>query len=270
VSSGWLASVFASPDRMEACVDAPAQRGEKYRSWTFVVAEARQRKSHVRCALACAKALQPASGRPRCLNAVESSRSLRQGHGMEQYSAEETSAPRVLRGLLIVRRLMCLFAVSSAGIAGNPEQARDLVTRWKIGASLSPKEASFLSSDIQTASQQIQMSWRIEAMIPLMWSIGMFDEMPPPDDQFDAEYLAGYWNTFSEEDWASVIPRPLHEIQAQADLIRNLHWTMRDARLNGTSTPEGLEAGVVQERRYALNWLACSAQDDWDAITTDT
>lgn len=189
---------------------------------------------------------------------------------MEQYTADETSASRVPVGLRIVRRLMCLFAVSSAALAGNPEQARDLVTRWKIGASLSPEEARFLASDIQTVAQQIQMSWRIEAMVPLMWSIGMFDEMPPPDDQFDAEYLADYWNTFSEETWASVIPRPLHEIQAQADLIRNLHWTIRDARLNGTATPESLVAGVVQERHYAMNWLAWSAGEDWDAVTTDT
>lgn len=189
---------------------------------------------------------------------------------MEQYPAEETPASRVPEGLVIVRRLMCLFAVSSAGIAGNPKQVRDLVTRWKIGASLSHEEARFLASDIQTESQRIQMSWRIEAMIPLMWSIGMLDEMPPPDDQFDAEYLADYWNTFSEETWALVMPRPLHEIQAQADLIGNLHWTIRDARLNGAATPQGLEAGVVQERHYALNWLAWSAGENWDAITTDT
>lgn len=189
---------------------------------------------------------------------------------MQCYSADNAPDLSVPDGRAIVRRLMCLFAVSSAGMAGNPANARNLVTRWKIAESLTREEAAFLASDIQIPSEQIQMSWRIEAMIPLMWAIGMFDEMPPPDDQFDAEYLAEYWNTFSAETWAAVVVRPLDEILTQVYLIRDLHWSVRDAFLKGTAIPEGLVAGVVQERHHALNWLAGSSGGDWDAVETDT
>lgn len=189
---------------------------------------------------------------------------------MQSYPADEAPDLSVPDGRAIIRRLMCLFAVSSAAMAGNPANARNLVQRWKIAESLTREEAEFLASDILITSEQIQMSWRIEAMIPLMWAIGMFDEMPPPDDQFDANYLAEYWNTFSADIWSAAIPRPLDEILTQVYLIRDLNWSVRDAFLNGTPIPESLVAGVVQERHHALNWLAGSSGEDWDSVATDT
>ena len=53
------------------------------------------------------------------------------------------------------------------------------------------------------------------------------------------------------------------------DRIYRYHWAVRDARIRGESV-DGLDAGVVVERHYALNWLIGYLDQAWDDITTDT
>jgi len=76
------------------------------------------------------------------------------------------------------------------------------------------------------------------------------------------------------------------EIQAANDEVYHIHWRIRDARLRGQPTPPGklprmphdnydppvesYDAGVVQERHHALNWLIGYCGQDWDDISTDT
>ena len=63
--------------------------------------------------------------------------------------------------------------------------------------------------------------------------------------------------------------RPIADILDQADLIYRYHWAVTNARMKGQQIPAGLDAGVTQERHYALNWLIGTEQA-WDDVTTDT
>ena len=49
-----------------------------------------------------------------------------------------------------------------------------------------------------------------------------------------------------------------------------MHWAVVDARLRGQDAPSQIEAGIVYERHYALNWLIGYFGQDWDNVKTDT
>jgi len=52
-------------------------------------------------------------------------------------------------------------------------------------------------------------------------------------------------------------------------LIYRIHWAVVEAQLHKQPMPAGLNADVVYERHYALNWLTYYG-DDWDNVSTDT
>ncbi len=56
----------------------------------------------------------------------------------------------------------------------------------------------------------------------------------------------------------------------EADLIYRIHWAVVDARLRRSPFPMAVEAGVVYERHYALNWLIGYQGQEWDDVSTDT
>jgi hypothetical protein len=45
---------------------------------------------------------------------------------------------------------------------------------------------------------------------------------------------------------------------------------VRQAELDEKAAPAKLEAGVVAERHYALNWLVRYGDADWDDVDTPT
>ena len=64
--------------------------------------------------------------------------------------------------------------------------------------------------------------------------------------------------------------RPASEILDALDLHYRLHWATTSARTKGEPAPAGLEPGVVFERHYALNWLTCFQDAEWDDVDTPT
>jgi len=55
----------------------------------------------------------------------------------------------------------------------------------------------------------------------------------------------------------------------ETDQIFEIHWAVRDARLNEREIPNGYIPGIVIERHLALNWITCY-EEEWDEVTTDT
>ncbi len=69
---------------------------------------------------------------------------------------------------------------------------------------------------------------------------------------------------------ASARLRTKEEILDQADLILRLNWACVNARIKNVPPPGGLNASVVYERHYALNWLIHFQNQEWDNVTTST
>ena len=51
-------------------------------------------------------------------------------------------------------------------------------------------------------------------------------------------------------------------------MMYRLQWLVHDCRHQDQDVPESVNASVVQERLYALNWLTGFDVADWDNIQT--
>jgi hypothetical protein len=189
----------------------------------------------------------------------------------------------------VARRCVVLYGVLAAGHG----VLRDQIAAWLRSEGLwdvvSPDESAFLLSESPTHQQQVNATWRAEALFPLLWSLGLIPDLPSPQQLCDVPLIQRVLPPLFEpvgEFIASARLRSDSEVYAASEEIYQIHWRVRDARLRGQPTSPGslarmpredsdppvesYIAGVVQERHHALNWLIGYCGQDWDEITTDT
>ncbi len=189
----------------------------------------------------------------------------------------------------VARRCLVLYAVIALGHKGPRDELIDWLRREKLWDSVSPAEASFLESETPTQKQLVNATWRAEALAPLLWSLGLIPELPPPTGLCDVQELRRVLPPLmgSVVDWLSASRlRQESEIRDANENIYQIHWRVRNFQLRNEPMPPGklprmpvadceppaesYNAGVVQERHYALNWLIGYCGQDWDDISTDT
>ncbi|NOS70339.1 MAG: DUF4272 domain-containing protein [Verrucomicrobia bacterium] len=173
----------------------------------------------------------------------------------------------------VARRCLALYAVIATGHEGPRGELIDWLRRENLWEAVSPVEASFLQSDTPTQQQRVNATWRTEALGPLLWSLGLVPELPPPTGLCDVQALRRVLPPLMGlvAEWLSAAHlRPDSEIREANETVYQTHWAVRDARLNGKPVPQSFHPGVVQERHYALNWLIGYGGQDWDNISTDT
>lgn len=138
-------------------------------------------------------------------------------------------------------------------------------------AQLSPAEQDFIADPAPERQLIIQMAWRYEALNLLLWTLGRVDDLTYPTAICD---VAGVVQTIVGQDLDAFIAaaalRQPSEILDIMDLHYRLHWIARQARLENRDSPDGLDEGVITERRKALNWLTHFEYADWDAVDTPT
>jgi hypothetical protein len=189
----------------------------------------------------------------------------------------------------VARRCIVLYAVLAAG---HDEPRGELVAwlrREGLWDAVSPKESEFLVSESPAQKQRINATWRAEALLPLLWSLGLIAALPIPQQLCDMQLIRSVLPPLlaSVREFISTVRlRSDSEIIDANEKIYQIHWRVRDARLRGQPTPlgklprmahadydppaESYNSGVVQERHHALNWLIGYCGQDWDNITTDT
>lgn len=171
----------------------------------------------------------------------------------------------------LVDRTLALIIVSgrAEGMARGP--AETLIRELGISRALSPIERDFISSDKPDEHMSMQLSWRYEAAVPLLWALGFIETLDKPTQGRAAEgivrLVAGRTRA---ELLAAARLRPLGDILDEADLIYRYHWAAREAERLGQDIPAGLNVDVIMERHHALNWLIGYMDHDWDEMTTDT
>jgi len=136
---------------------------------------------------------------------------------------------------------------------------------------LSPKERAFLENEAPAQDELPQFTWRYEALFLLEWALGLVEELPFPGGICDVPLTV---RTLMEANANRLIERaalrPASKILDALDLHYRLHWLVRQARLDKSDAPAGLEPGVILERHYALNWLVRFEGSDWDEVDTPT
>jgi hypothetical protein len=171
----------------------------------------------------------------------------------------------------VAERALSLVFVSLMGDSGDYELVSRLVDEWSVRPHLTPAERRFIESRAPTMHDRTQFSWRYEALWVLVWALGFTDEVGRPDHIVDVPTLVQIILDQGPDGFrANARLREGGEILDLLDLTYRYHWAVVDARLNGREAPAGLNGGVVMERHYALNWLTCYADQDWDDVSTDT
>jgi hypothetical protein len=154
---------------------------------------------------------------------------------------------------------------------GKPISAPELRERQPLGfAALSPLELEYVEDPSPPRHATVQMSWRYEALLVMLWALELA-ELPPPTHMCDvARVVKLVLSTEEGELIAKARLRPRGELLDALDLHYRAHWAVRQAELDGQASPGGLDPSVVLERHYALNWLTCFEDAPWDEVDTST
>jgi hypothetical protein len=142
---------------------------------------------------------------------------------------------------------------------------------FAIMAKLSPVEKVYATAQQPTEQQKIDANWRYESLHVLLWALGYIDELSYPDQMCNVGDDVKIVLELKEKGFRQNAKlRSKQEILDQADLILRLNWACVNARVKNEPMPGGLNASVVYERHYSLNWLIKYMDQEWDEVSTDT
>ena len=149
---------------------------------------------------------------------------------------------------------------------------RDRVTSWLdqegLWSAVSLAEADFLRHGSGSAEQ---FRMQVEAVCAFAWALGY---LPSLDfDRPSPAHLVAVFPDFKVAEPAARFrdranPRPQDEVAFSCDLAYCLHWSVRQAALDGKATPGKVPQHVVIERRRALEWMLSA--DEWEDVSLDT
>ncbi len=185
-------------------------------------------------------------------------------------SEEFPDVPR--EAVEVARRALILSAVVACAHGADKRSTIAWLESENLWADVSPAERTFLSGQ-PAAQEQIDMTWRMEALVPLLWVLRKVNPMPSVSHQFDSTEAVKslvFPPASSASFIASATLRPEAEIRDEYERVYDAHWRLRDAQLFGKPLPCDVNPSVVRERHHALNWIVGYCNQTWDEITTDT
>ncbi|GGH58380.1 hypothetical protein HNQ91_000412 [Filimonas zeae] len=170
----------------------------------------------------------------------------------------------------ILERIYCLTVLAAKGEGVRQEVLDDKIEELNI-TGFTPIEAALLDKETLTEQEQANTTWRYECVYVLLWALGLEEELGYPDTICDVPHMVEMVINQSRvilESKAQL--RDAEEILEQLDQIYRMHWACVEAHLHHQQPEGGMEAGVVYERHYALNWLTGYEEQEWDEVQTDT
>jgi hypothetical protein len=171
----------------------------------------------------------------------------------------------------IAQRALCVLLVAVKGEGLEQSVVERIAQDFKLRNSFTPNERAFIVASAPSQNDRLQFSWKYEAAWVLLWALGYVSILEKPTKICDVKFAVKTMRDRGPDGFSvGAKLRPLRDILDQADQIYRYHWAVVDARIKGKPAPAQLEAGVVLERHYALNWLIGYMDQDWDNISTDT
>jgi hypothetical protein len=174
----------------------------------------------------------------------------------------------------IATRALALFAVVGTALGAPKAETVEWLRAESLWDALSPAEASFFTDEPPSERQWVNASWRSEALLMLLWSLGAIDRLPGLNEQCIPGEFQAILPPFADVELRDFIAtarrRPDAELLAMAESLLDSHWEARDARFNGRPMPSHLNIGIIQERHHGINWVIGYEGSPWDEVTTDT
>lgn len=172
----------------------------------------------------------------------------------------------------IAKRALSLAAVISCAYGDSKKDVISWLKQEDLWDYVSPSEKEFLENET-TKEQNAKYTWRIEALIPLLWAINKINKMPSLKSECDTEPLkkAVIWSPNSTKEYiTSSKIRSEDDLFEEYEKVYQAHWKVRDAQINNKAVPKKFNPEVVYERHYGFNWVIGYMGQSWDDITTDT
>ena len=151
------------------------------------------------------------------------------------------------------------------------------VAEWlkkeKLWNSVTPNEKKFLQNAKEEDQESLNYSWKLETLVPLLWSIGKLKNLQNLKKQCDSSEIKKVmiFPPDSTTDFIkTAVLLPEKKILSEYEKVYDAHWKIRDAKIHNKKIPNGFDSGVVYERHYAFNWLTGYMKQEWDDVTTDT
>ncbi|MBW4697842.1 MAG: DUF4272 domain-containing protein [Aphanocapsa lilacina HA4352-LM1] len=170
----------------------------------------------------------------------------------------------------VAERALALFAIAARAEGLDQAAAIQFLEERGLWMAATCEEQTFLLDPEPDEQDRLQFVWRYESLWVLLWALGYIDPLGWPGNICDIERITLIALRTSVEALVTMtVLRPAGEILDAVDLTYRCHWAAANARLKGEDPPGNLDASVVYERYYALNWLTCHLDQEWDDISTD-
>jgi Domain of unknown function (DUF4272) len=164
----------------------------------------------------------------------------------------------------VALRALALLLIAGEATGMRPDLVDRLIDLYF--PTFSPAEWHFFESPERDPAETLELGWRFEAALPLLWAAGLAPDLPRPEAQAEPFDLLKL-----------VAPFPRDELLARASLrdpaelldSADLHLCWDDcwhvARFEQRPTPARLDGAVVTERRRAFAWLL-QGGGEWDSV----
>jgi len=172
-----------------------------------------------------------------------------------------------------------LGVIASVGKVYFPEKNQVWIEQNSIEQFLSPEEVKFINNPKPEDDDRVNFSWKIEALVSLLWSLEGLDEMPAFNEQFDVwgNELVLKAIRSTKEFLADAKLKDDEVLTQMESFLYHQHWRVRDRDMgfnNGEPDEDDinineLNSGIVYERRYGMSWVL-GYGESWDDVPTDT
>lgn len=185
---------------------------------------------------------------------------------------EEENEAKIRSEKEIAERILILTYLVAYADTNEKDQIINYLKTEKLWEAVSKFEKKLFTKSKLTEKDKINISWHTEIIYLLLWSIQKIDDIGLPIEQCDTEEIFNILPEYLEDtsDFISTAKvRTNKEILDKSDLIYRLHWAVRQAELDDDEIPANIDAEVIEEWHYAINWITYY-DDNWDEILTDT
>ena len=173
----------------------------------------------------------------------------------------------------VVARAVALYAVIAVREGAPAQTVRESLDERALSEWLSARERRFIAGPNDERELAV-MSWRVEALAALAWSLALVEELPLDGAEgVLAEVLAPLDPDGSRGERAGNLRlRPVEELADRLDAFYCAHWAAREQQLTAhfDPWPAQLVPGAIQERRHGLEWLFAERRLDWEDIDLST
>ncbi|WP_306115478.1 MULTISPECIES: DUF4272 domain-containing protein [unclassified Roseovarius] len=171
----------------------------------------------------------------------------------------------------VAERALALMIAAVKGETGDQALIDTLIDQYDAGALFTLAERAFINDPNPSEQMRVEMSWRYEGVHTLLWALGFYDALMPPDQIVDVYEMGTLLRDLGPDGLRRKAQlRPQAAVLDMTDLVYRMNWAAVEARVNGEPVPAGIHPGIVYERHYALNWLIGYAGLGWDEMRTDT